>query len=174
MPSVKDFEKNKKTKTAPVHSQPLKAEKKRRPGRDPLEESETQAESKIKVMDVEKEKVTSTAPSASKAHEPFTAQNPDRRKVTFPGSESIRTLQPLLFDLAETIYNDWLDERDFSNLPIRNSQIREKVQSGLLTAKGIEKKLLESPTTEKVLTQVLTYAFKAQETYKNFEKKWKK
>jgi len=85
-----------------------------------------------------------------------------RVELHFFGSELVRSRFPKSFALAEAVATDWAYDGQFDHLPIQNPLAQFAAQKGLLQAKQVEKKVVESPVTEKVATQIFTYGLKAQ------------
>jgi hypothetical protein len=174
------------------------ARPKRRPGREEPEASTAE----VKVVDVE-EGVRETAgeelhashvKSEEDAHR--ASAEPDREKLTehasdteasfeerpegekveihFFGSELIRAKFPKPFEVAEAVATDWVKGGDFDRLPIEHPLAQYAVKTGLQRAKEVEKKVLESPVTEKVAMQVLTAGMKAQSLIEQVRSRLKK
>lgn len=153
MPKVSDF----KNENPKAHS-------KRRPGRDKTESeiisnegqvSMSENHSDIKVVDVEKK-----ADSASQQEAPKVEEN--KVHINFPGSDAVRSKLPKTFEVAEAIATDWMNDGKFDKVPVSHPLAKVAVQQSLRKAKDIEKKVLESPVTEKVAMQAFTYAMKVQ------------
>lgn len=107
--------------------------------------------------------------------ESFEAQ-PEGPKVEirFFGSELLRAKAPQPFDIAEAVATDWVNNGNFEKLPIKHPLAQFAAQKGLQKAKEIEKKVMESPVTEKVAMQVLTAGMKAQGLIEQLRSKIKK
>lgn len=126
---------------------------------------------KIKVVDVE-EGIQESKTDASPA-DPGTASNVETPKQTaqaeepkveiqFAGSEMIRTKFPKTFDAAEKVATDWIHNGKFEGIDLGHPMLSFFATKGLQKAKEVEKKVLESPLTEKVATDLLTAGLKAQ------------
>lgn len=173
MPSVKDFKeksgkKPKATAETTAESAATKAaEPKRRPGREEVEASEAD----VQVVDVQEGPVTGT-----QFEEPSSEGGDAGPKVEikFSGSETIRAKFPQPFDIAEAVATDWVHGGNFEKLPIDHPLAQYVAKAGLQKAKEIEKKVLESPVTEKVAMQVLTAGMKAQGLFEKVRSKIKK
>ncbi len=104
---------------------------KRRPGRDPVEEVKAEAE------------------EASGEHTEFTAkethQDTEAKKVelNFYGSEIIKHKAPQVFEFAESVATDWVNNGRFENIPISHPLAKAATAYGLRKAKNVEKKLEE-------------------------------
>lgn len=125
---------------------------------------------KIKVVDVEEgiqESKTETA--TSEAGEPKTEalkqearEDEPKVEIQFAGSEMIRTKFPKTFDAAEKVATDWIHNGKFEGIDLGHPMLSFFATKGLQKAKEVEKKVLESPLTEKVATDLLTAGLKAQ------------
>lgn len=104
----------------------------------------------------------------------FTDSNGDRVKINFKGSDALREKFPKPFDIAEIIVTDWLRDGRFEALPLGHPLAQYFAAKGLRKAKQIEKKVLESPVTEKIAIQALTAGLKAQEIISQVRSKIKK
>lgn len=185
MPSIKNFEKKagKKdqhqettsTKSEGVVPAPKKAHK-RRPGRD-------EQAHEIKVVHVEQEiemetQKTEETSGQSAGHNEKTTQNQNTEheaaakiEINFPGSELIRSKFPQPFEVAEAVATDWMNDGQFDKIPLQQPLAKSMAQQGLLKAKEIEKKVMASPTTEKIAMQAFTYAMKAQGLFNELKSK---
>lgn len=83
-------------------------------------------------------------------------------EIRFSGSELLRSRFPTPFALAEVVATDWVFGGEFDKLPINQPLAKFAAQQGLLKAKEIEKRVMESPAVEKAAIQVLTVGMKAQ------------
>lgn len=163
-----------------------KSRPKRRPGREEPEASDAQ----VRVVDVEhgvqetagEELHAAHAKAETYAHDAATQNQTEPRssadssetpafeaesekprvEIRFFGSELIRAKFPKPFEMAEAVATDWRNGGDFSGLPIKHPLAHLAAQKGLQQAKEVEKKVLESPVTEKVAMRVLTAGMKAQ------------
>ena len=97
-----------------------------------------------------------------------------RIEIEFPGSEFVRAKLPKPFELAEAVATDWVKGGDFSSLPLDNPLAQEWARQGLLKAKELEKKVLESPHTEKIVTKIFELGLEVSQkvnAIKNLRKK---
>lgn len=147
----------------------------RRPGRDPEEASVGEGKLTDAGVRSEAAKTESIRPETTRSESGNSeSRNSDSRnsdspnsdsqkiEIQFFGSEFLRAKFPEPFDIAEAVASDWGQKAEFSNLPIRNELARAWVQVGLKKAKSIEKQVLESPRTEKVLMKALEIGMEAQ------------
>lgn len=125
---------------------------------------------KIKVVDVEE---GIQEPKADGATAEAASQNSEAPKqeaheegpkveIQFTGSEMIRTKFPKTFDAAEKVATDWVHNGKFEGIDLGHPMLSFFATKGLQKAKEVEKKVLESPLTEKVATDLLTAGLKAQ------------
>jgi hypothetical protein len=98
----------------------------------------------------------------------------EKIEIQFAGSETIRARFPKPFEVAEKIATDWVNDGRFEGLPLGHPLAEYFAAKGLRKAKEVEKKVLESPVTEKVALNVLTYGMKAQELLNQIKEKIKK
>jgi len=177
---------------------------KRRPGREEIDRSSPAREpvgkkaaskpkEKVKVVDVEEgnghaaeelhaEQLNGDHPAedhsynghASSHSEPAAEADSEKVELNFPGSEILRAKFPHSFDVAEAVATDWIHDGQFNELPVENIVAKVAVQKGLRKAKELEKKVLTSPVTEKVATEALTYALKAQSLFNKLKSQLKK
>lgn len=187
MPTVKEFKKNKK-RVSPHHMEEPSARPgraKRRPGREEVDASENghdvedeadteiemkpkRAKAKSAKKAVEHEEQTEfeetevEVDEASVEEEAEASEPVDRIEIQFKGSEVLRAKFPKTFDLAEEVATQWMHDGSFEGLPIDHPLGQWAAQTGLVKAKEIEKKVVESPLFEKAAIGVLTYGMKAQ------------
>jgi hypothetical protein len=162
---------------------------KRRPGRDPEEMQPAPGDSHgdVTVVDVEKSMESAESVATSKrstpdfesavesseaayvaspeegAEEPQNKAASDKIEINFKGSEILRAKFPKPFEVAEQIATDWMHDGRFEGLPLGHPLAQYFAAKGLRKAKEIEKKVVESPMTEKLAMQALTAGMKAQE-----------
>lgn len=187
MPKVKDFEKSHKSahkpskQAAAEHPEPedsvetaasSSTNKRRRPGRDA---DDHVAEVKVIVVEtgeeLENDSQASGKQEQSQSHphaeggEPATAEESSGPKVEikFPGSEILRAKFSKPFQVAESIATDWMNDGKFEDLPLGPPLVQYFAAKGLQKVKNVEKKVLESPLTEKLAMQALQAGMKAQE-----------
>ncbi|PIS09961.1 MAG: hypothetical protein COT73_11885 [Bdellovibrio sp. CG10_big_fil_rev_8_21_14_0_10_47_8] len=168
--------------------------KKRRPGRD----SETQAaagetsEAEVQIVDVETGETHSSATESLSAEVHGTAEESSKStsvdevsadlsedtnpkiELKFTGSEILRAKFPRPFEMAEVIATDWLHDGKFEGLPIDHPLAQYFAAKGLRKAKELEKKVLESPVTEKLAMQVFQAGIKAQQIIEQVRSRVKK
>ncbi|MFN7728539.1 MAG: hypothetical protein ACK5P7_05240 [Bdellovibrio sp.] len=202
MPSVKDFKnkqnkQNEKTETDTVRA-------KRRPGREEPESSnadvkvvdvetgvhpEANSSTDLHEAHTLHEKIdhrqsgkpaagSGSSSAKSDSHKSLgdfeaAAEGP-KVEIKFFGSELLRSKLPKPFDVAEAVATDWVNNGNFEKLPIDHPLGHFALQKGLLKAKELEKKVMESPVTEKVAMQVLTVGMKAQSLFEQVRSKIKK
>jgi len=185
MPSVKDFEKKHgHTKHNHKHSgqhheahhdetHEAKAETKakRRPGR----EQEVQAESPdVAVVDVHADDATHEATHEELHDKTHEDTHENKVELNFYGSEILRAKFPKAFDVAESVATEWVHDGNFEGLPLGHPLAQYFAAKGLKKAKEVEKKVMESPVTEKVALQALQAGMKAQEIITQIREKVQK
>lgn len=171
MPTTRDFQKKYGHQKKAAHydvdeptEKPSRA--KRRPGREDVEEPTPAKAKKVKAeapveehdeeFETEHENIEELeADAEAPAHE-------DRIEIQFRGSELLRARFPKSFELAEEVATQWIHGGDFENLPISHPLGQWAAQRGLLKAKSLEQKVVESPLFEKAAIQILTAGMKAQ------------
>lgn len=189
MPSVKDF-KNKQQKETKQAKETVatsdrdeeqkherKHHAKRRPGRDEMqdvkvvdvEEGVSEQLAKESTTDENEDHSTNQSDNNEPEHEADHQKKP-QIEIQFFGSELIRSKLPKPFEVAEKVATDWVYGGDFKDIPIGNSLAEKLAEQGLNKAKEIEKKVLESPLTEKVMMQALTLAMKFRRKKKVLDK----
>lgn len=151
------------------------AKSKRRPGRDPEETQEivssTDSSEDVAVVDVESSEVSFSSEAAPQTEsEPAQQEfqetlesNSDKIELNFKGSEILRAKFPKPFEVAEQIATDWVHDGRFEGLPLGHPLAQYFAAKGLRRAKELEKKVMESPVTEKLAMQALTVGMKAQD-----------
>lgn len=90
-------------------------------------------------------------------------EGPPREKVElkFYGSELLRAGFPKAFQIADQVATDWVQGGAFDSLPVENLLVKSLAQQGLLKAKDLETKVLQSPVTEKVVTKAFEVGMEA-------------
>ena len=181
MPKVKDFEKDSKVNKKPVTQTPASmaeasAKKRRRPGRDT---ESVMSDVKVVIVDKEEElRMDSQQNSSSSANEtlkePFAESSGPKVEIRFPGSEILRAKFSKPFEVAEGSATDWVNDGKFEGLPLGHPLAQYFAAKGLQKAKKVEKQVLESPVTEKVVMQALQAGMKAQEIIAQVRAKVKK
>ncbi len=88
---------------------------------------------------------TPIAESASSESTPSEPTAPERKKIhiEFPYSETVRTKVPKVFEVAESVAEEWVNDGNFENVPVGHPLAQITVAAGLRKAKEIEKKLEE-------------------------------
>lgn len=168
MPTTRDFQKKHGHQKKAAHydvdepaEKPSRA--KRRPGREDVEEPTPAKAKKVKVEapveEHEEEHDENIEELEADAEAPT---QEDRIEINFRGSELLRARFPKSFELAEEVATQWIHGGDFENLPINHPLGQWAAQRGLLKAKSIEQKVVESPLFEKAAIQILTAGMKAQ------------
>jgi hypothetical protein len=164
---------------------------KRRPGRDPEMDHQPKKtkhqEPEVSVVHVEEEVVMQTTQEApnKEAHQESAhtevppsayseASNEPKIEINFKGSELLRAKFPKPFEVAEKIATDWVHDGRFEGIELGHPLAQYFAAKGLRKAKEIEKKVLESPITEKVAMNALTAGMKAQEIINQVKSKIKK
>lgn len=95
-------------------------------------------------------------------------------EINFKGSELLRARFPKPFEVAEAVASDWVSEGKFDQLPITHPLTNWAAQQGLLKAKELEKKVVESPAVEKAAMTALTVAMKAQGVFEQLRSRIKR
>lgn len=185
MPSIKDFDKKNANKKNKPKRRPGRDESSKNHSEDHLDDNNgeivtdqmslspesvemTTEESSIKVVDVESGHVTeaefSEPNNLSSSEESPASEHPSEEKIeiNFPGSELVRSRFPKPFEVAEKVATEWVKDGDFQNIDVGSPLVQFVTAKGLRQAKDLEKKVLNSPVTEKVAMQVLTTGMKAQ------------
>ncbi len=163
---------------------------KRRPGRDPeMQPAPGDTHGDVSVVDVENSYEAAESVATSKHHSEDDSTNETKHaassedsqtsegpkvELNFKGSEILRAKFPKPFEVAEQIATDWVHDGRFEGLPLGHPLAQFFAAKGLRKAKEIEKKVLESPTTEKLAMQALTAGMKAQEIINQVRAKVKK
>jgi hypothetical protein len=98
----------------------------------------------------------------------------DKVELNFYGSEILRAKFPKAFDVAETVASEWIHDGNFEGLPLGHPLAQYFAAKGLKKAKEVEKKVMESPVTEKVAMQALQAGMKAQEFISQIREKVQK
>ncbi len=158
---------------------------KRRPGRDPeMQPAPGDVHGDVTVVDVEKSHESAESIATSVRKDDVTAEevsadagssrgeapemespevNGPKVELNFKGSEILRGKFPKAFEVAEQVATDWVHDGRFEGLPLGHPLAQYFAAKGLRRAKEIEKKVMESPVTEKLAMQALTAGMKAQE-----------
>ncbi len=98
-------------------------------------------------------------------------ENENKVEINFPGSEVLRAKLPNTFKVVDKVATDWVHDGRFEELPLKNPLAQYFVAKGLRQAKTIEKKIMNSPTTEKLAMNVFTAALKVQSTVSEVKNK---
>lgn len=197
MPSIKNFEKKpsqknqhstkqRESSSSALSSVKIEKMEKRRPGRESHQEVEGEdSVVGVKVIDVEKieknkgemmetqkaEKETTQAAETATETSLGGQKQTSKIEISFPGSELLRSRFPKPFDVAEAVATDWMNDGKFDQIPLEQPLAKSLAQQGLVKAKEIEKKVMASPTTEKIAMQAFTYAMKAQTLFNEIKTK---
>jgi len=155
---------------------------KRRPGRDPeMQPAPGDTHGDVSVVDVESsyEAAESVATSKRQGEEPSYQEEAAKDEgpkieLNFKGSEILRAKFPKPFEVAEQIATDWVHDGRFEGLPLGHPLAQFFASKGLRKAKELEKKVMDSPVTEKLAMQALTAGMKAQEIIQQVRAKVKK
>lgn len=184
MPTTREFKTKTKAKTPPAaavskktkkpakaqlelnedSTETLTAAPKRRPGRVDPETSPTP----------EVQMQNETQNSEEIAAEFEAPKNESKVEINFAGSELLRSKFPKPFEVAEAVASEWTGEAKFDHLPISHPLANWAAQQGLLKAKEIEKKVVESPQVEKAAMAALTLAMRAQATFEQLRSRMKR
>lgn len=98
-------------------------------------------------------------------------QSHPKIELRFTGSEYLRAQFPKSFEIAETVASDWVQDGNFEGLPIENPLAQFLASKGLQKAKEVEKKVLESPVTEKIAMKAFETGLKVQSQIQVIKKK---
>ena len=138
----------------------------------------------VTVVDVDKDvNPTSQSQAGAKSEdnsggksqaEPFGENGNSRFELNFKGSELLRAQFPKPFEVAEKVADEWIHDGRFEGLPLGSPLAQYFAAKGLRRAKELEKKVMESPATEKLFTQAFTLGLKAQEIISQVSSKMKK
>jgi hypothetical protein len=152
MPTIKDYESKKK-------------KARRRPGREEAHEEFDAEESHEELVEMAEEIVDETEATVRKAHKKteeaeetvrqgdetidetsgYEETTSKRKKIhiEFPYSELVRAKVPKVFDVAENVAEEWVNNGNFENIPVGHPLAQITVAAGLRKAKEVEKKLEE-------------------------------
>ncbi|MEI7973466.1 MAG: hypothetical protein WCH11_03770 [Bdellovibrio sp.] len=144
----------------------------RRPGRDgevpPLQSVEVEGPSPESSRDPSQESTftskedSSPGAQASSTSDAQTEGPPKERiELSFYGSELLRAGFPKAFQIADEVATDWVQGGAFDSLPVDNLLVKSLAQQGLLKAKDLETKVLQSPVNEKVVTRAFEVGMEA-------------
>lgn len=122
---------------------------------------------KITVVDVEEgiqnaDDSHATSEPKTENKEAAAENSTEKVEIQFTGSEMIRTKFPKTFNAAEKVATDWIHGGKFEGIDLGHPMLSFLATKGLQKAKEMEKKVLESPVTEKVATDILMAGVKAQ------------
>lgn len=84
--------------------------------------------------------------TADTAEATDTTEAPDERKkvhIEFPYSDLVRAKAPKVFEVAENVAEEWVNDGNFENVPVGHPLAQITVAAGLRKAKEVEKKLEE-------------------------------
>ncbi len=96
----------------------------------------------------------------------------NRQEIRFFGSELLRARFPKPFEVADEVAEEWVKGGDFSLKSIENPFAKDLVKKGLAKAKELEKKVLESPHTEKIVTRAFEIGLEVNQRVNDFKQKW--
>ena len=133
-------------------SEEVTKKRKRRPGRDahtvsasdavtnPVNDSETETTTETVKAQVESQAEHQQEPPPSPFHD-----EPERKHVNidFVGVEILKEKAPKVFDLAQTVADEWVNDGSFTDLKLGHPVAEMVASIGLREAKKIEKKLEE-------------------------------
>lgn len=110
--------------------------------------------------------------AAEEMHDSAKASNV---KIEFPYSELVRAKIPKVFDVAEQVATDWVQDGQFESIPVENPLAQVLIGKSLRKAKDIEKevvKVVESnPKLNEIKNQVVEKANVAKATIQILLKK---
>lgn len=144
MPSVKDFEKNKKNKKTQSNESTMSngneheesnlenAPNKRRPAKESTQEVHLDGHEKTNDND-----------DVNPDHLESFAEKPKFR-LNFPYSYLLRNQVPKTFDVVEKVAGDWVNNGDFEGLPLGHPLAQVAAAKALTQAKKLEGKILSS------------------------------
>jgi hypothetical protein len=81
--------------------------------------------------------------SHASSEEDSEAGEPKKIQIEFPYSQLIREKVPKVFEVAESVAEQWVNDGDFENVPVGHPLAQITVAAGLRKAKEVEKKLEE-------------------------------
>lgn len=125
-------------------------------GKKKEQESSEQNE---QVLEAEFVNVTAQEERASENAEAQSENTEEKKsiKIEFPYSDLVRGQAPQVFDFAEKVATDWLNNGEFKDLPIKQPLAQYFVGEGLRKAKDVEKKV-----ANKLNETGVTYIVKSQ------------
>lgn len=83
-------------------------------------------------------------------------------QFSFPGNDVLRTRFPKSVALAEAVVDDWINDGNFDELPLKHPLTSALTQKALKKAKSMEQKALTHPALEKAALQALSLGFRVQ------------
>lgn len=108
----------------------------------PKANAKAESEEEPEIDDISFDEATFDQPSGKKSadHE---EPAPKKVQIEFPYSELIREKVPKVFEVAETVAQEWVNDGNFENVPVGHPLAQITVAAGLRKAKEIEKQLEE-------------------------------
>jgi hypothetical protein len=117
-------------------------------------------------------KIVKTEDIEFKPSEEDQKQQQEKVEFTFPGSEVLRTKFPKSFEVLDQVATDWKKDGDFENLSLPHPMAQFIASKGLKKLKETEKKISESPTTEKVVMKAFEIGLKVQSKVQEVKSKF--
>jgi len=142
MPTIKEYNaKKKKTRRRPGRETHHERHKHAEVVETPEEEQVTEVETTTESVSEELE-ATPSEEDTYGSHHPHPEQE-GRKKVhiSFPYSEMVRDKVPKVFEVAENVAEEWVNDGNFENLPVGHPLVQITLAAGLRKAKSVEKKL---------------------------------
>ncbi len=129
------------------------------------------AKQRLKVVDIDTGIQDSASEDRIETEEVHQSEVHPKMELRFTGSEYLRAQFPKSFEIAETVASDWVHNGNFEGLPIENPLAQFLASKGLQKAKEVEKKVLESPVTEKIAMKAFETGLKVQSQIQEIKKK---
>ncbi len=84
---------------------------------------------------------------AKKDNDSFDSADEEKKQIhiQFLGSDLVRAKFPQPFDVAEKLATDWVNDGDFSEIPLGNPILSSLAAEGLRKAKDVERKVTSNP-----------------------------
>lgn len=161
MPSVKDFDKKKKAKKAPskqesfeIHEAANTGTEKRRPATEAPASPHDEHSADAVYVKTEVEAATKSSSIADDHDQDHDQHHPEAEPnvnsdhkekihIDFVGSELLRAKVPKVFEVAEAVAEDWVNDGSFEGLPVGHPLAQLAASVGLKKAKQVENKLRE-------------------------------
>ena len=138
MPTIKDSELQDQTTADDTIKASATGKKRRRPGRDTTEEAGATEAEAAQFTNESDQVAADQGDSFSMDEEPR-----DKVHLEFYGSEIVKEKAPKLFELAETVADEWVHDGRFEGLPVGHPLAQAAASYGLRKAKKLEKTLEE-------------------------------